>query len=44
MPITHAVEKIIYPECEGDVLQVRDLHLRAIRSRWWDQMAPVNPH
>jgi cobalt/nickel transport system ATP-binding protein len=26
MPITHAVEKIIYPECEGDVLQVRDLH------------------
>jgi cobalt/nickel transport system ATP-binding protein len=26
MPITHAVEKFIYPECEGDVLQVRDLH------------------
>jgi cobalt/nickel transport system ATP-binding protein len=26
MPITHAVEKFIYPECAGDVLQVRDLH------------------
>ncbi len=26
MPITHASEKISYPECEGDVLQVRDLH------------------
>ena len=26
MPITHASEKISYPECEGDVLQVHDLH------------------
>jgi len=26
MPITHAVEKFDYPECEGDALQVRDLH------------------
>ena len=26
MPITHAAEKFNYPECEGDVLQVRDLH------------------
>ncbi len=26
MPITHASEKISFPECEGDALQVRDLH------------------
>lgn len=26
MPITHASEKFSYPECEGDALQVRDLH------------------
>ncbi|MBI5944824.1 MAG: ABC transporter ATP-binding protein [Chloroflexi bacterium] len=26
MPITHAVEKISYPDCEGDVLKVRGLH------------------
>jgi cobalt/nickel transport system ATP-binding protein len=26
MPITHASERFIVPECEGDVLQVRDLH------------------
>ena len=26
MPITHASEKFSYPECEGDVLQVHDLH------------------
>ncbi len=26
MPITHTVSKFLIPECEGDVLQVRDLH------------------
>ena len=26
MPITHTTQKIISPEFEGDVLQVRDLH------------------
>ncbi|MCX6058248.1 MAG: ATP-binding cassette domain-containing protein [Chloroflexi bacterium] len=26
MPITHATEKFNYPECDGDVLQVRGLH------------------
>lgn len=26
MPVTHAVEKFSYPECEGDVLQVRELY------------------
>jgi len=26
MPITHATEKFSYPECEGDALEVRDLH------------------
>jgi cobalt/nickel transport system ATP-binding protein len=26
MPITHASEKISYPECGGDVLEIRDLH------------------
>jgi cobalt/nickel transport system ATP-binding protein len=26
MPITHASKIILYPECEGDVLQVRGLH------------------
>jgi cobalt/nickel transport system ATP-binding protein len=26
MPITHAPEIFTYPECDGDILQVRDLH------------------
>ncbi len=26
MPITHASEKFTYPECNGDVLEVHDLH------------------
>ncbi len=26
MPVTHPTQKISIPECEGDILQVRDLH------------------
>ncbi|HET7143669.1 MAG TPA: ATP-binding cassette domain-containing protein, partial [Anaerolineales bacterium] len=26
MPISHSKQSFVAPECEGDVLQVRDLH------------------